>query len=294
MKGIILAGGHGTRLYPLTLATSKQLLPVFDKPMIYYPLSSLMLAGIRDILIISTPHDLPSFQKTLRDGHDFGLRLSYAEQPRPEGIAQAFIIAADHVGSDKVALALGDNILIGQGLPETLRRAAKLEAGGIVFGYRVPDPERYGVIEFDKGGRALSIAEKPKRPKSNWAVIGLYFYDNRVIDIARNLKPSKRGELEITDVNLAYLERGELMVEQLSRGLAWFDAGTHNSLMEAGEFVRTIRNRTGLQIACLEEIALDAGWLTVADVERRLTKIGASDYGQYLRQLLADRASGLA
>jgi len=289
MKGIILAGGHGTRLYPLTLAISKQLLPVFDKPMIYYALSSLMLAGIRDVLVISTPHDLPSFQKVLGDGANFGVRLTYAEQPRPEGLAQAFIIGADHIGADSVALALGDNLLFGQGLQLALQRAASLTSGGLVFGYHVPDPQRYGVVEFDKSGRALSIAEKPANPKSNWAVIGLYFYDHRVVDIARRLTPSKRGELEITDINATYLSRGELQVERLSRGYAWLDAGTHDSLIEAGEFVRTIQHRTGLQIACLEEIALDKGWLEPGDVMRRAQKLAASDYGRYLRRLVEER-----
>jgi len=289
MKGIILAGGHGTRLYPLTLAISKQLLPVFDKPMIYYALSSLMLAGIRDVLVISTPHDLPSFRKVLGDGANFGVRLTYAEQPRPEGLAQAFIIGADHIGADSVALALGDNLLFGQGLQLALQRAASLTSGGLVFGYHVPDPQRYGVVEFDKSGRALSIAEKPANPKSNWAVIGLYFYDHRVVDIARRLTPSKRGELEITDINATYLSRGELQVERLSRGYAWLDAGTHDSLIEAGEFVRTIQHRTGLQIACLEEIALDKGWLEPGDVMRRAQKLAASDYGRYLRRLVEER-----
>ena len=289
MKGIILAGGHGTRLSPLTLATSKQLLPVFDKPMIYYPLSSLMLAGIRDILIISTPHDLPLFRKALDDGTDFGIRLTYAEQPHPGGLAQAFIIGADHIGAGSVALALGDNLLFGQGLQVVLQRAAALTKGGVVFGYHVPDPERYGVVEFDKSGRALSIIEKPAQPKSNWAVIGLYFYDHRVVDIACGLKPSPRGELEITDVNAAYLARGELQVERLSRGFAWLDAGTHDSLIQSGEFVRTIQHRTGLQIACLEEIALDKGWLEPGDVMRRAQKLAASDYGRYLARLLEER-----
>src|SRR5262245_19518429 len=278
MKGIVLAGGHGTRLYPLTMATSKQLLPVFDKPMIYYPISTLMMASIRDILIISTPHDLPQFQRALGDGSDFGIKLSYAAQPRPEGLAQAFLEGAAQIGGDSVALALGDNLLFGQGLQLKLQHAAQLTAGGVVFGYHVPDPERFGVVEFDKSGRALSIVEKPQQPKSNWAVIGLYFYDNRVVDIARGLKPSQRGELAITEVNTTYLARGELQVERLSRGFAWLDAGTHDSLIEAGEFVRTIQHRTGLQIACLEEIALDKGWLEPGDVMRRAQKLAASDY----------------
>jgi glucose-1-phosphate thymidylyltransferase len=257
--------------------------------MIYYPLSSLMLAGINDILIISTPHDLPLFKKALGDGRDFGIKLSYAEQPQPQGLAQAFIIGANHIGGDSVALALGDNLLFGQGLQLVLQRASTLEKGGLVFGYHVPDPQRYGVVEFDKTGRALSIVEKPSNPKSNWAVIGLYFYDNGVVDIARNLKPSKRGELEITVVNAIYLEREELKVERLSRGFAWLDAGTHDSLIEAGEFVRTIQHRTGLQIACLEEIALDKGWLEPGDIIRRAEALKSSDYGRYLKQLLEDR-----
>ena len=289
MKGIILAGGHGTRLYPLTLSVSKQLLPVFDKPMIYYPLSTLMLAGIRDILIISTPHDLPNFQRALGDGSELGIRLTYAPQPKPEGLAQAFIIGADHVGKESVALALGDNILFGQGLHAVMNRAAALEKGGLVFGYHVPDPERYGVVEFDRDGKALSIVEKPKQPRSNWAVIGLYFYDNSVIDVARNLKPSPRGELEITDVNAIYLERGELAVERLSRGYAWLDAGTHDSLIQSGEFVRTIQQRTGLQIACLEEIAFDHGWMSAAHVAARAKRFSGSDYGAYLQRMLKER-----
>lgn len=289
MKGIILAGGHGTRLAPLTLAVSKQLLPVFDKPMIYYPISTLMMAGINDILIITTPHDLPAFRRALGDGSQYGIKLSYAEQPKPEGLAQAFIIGEKHIGKDKVALALGDNLLFGQGLQNVLLSASRLDTGGMVFGYHVPDPQRYGVVEFDKTGRALSIVEKPKAPKSNWAVIGLYFYDNRVVDIAKNLKPSARGELEITDVNARYLADGALQVQRLSRGLAWLDAGTHDSLIEAGEFVRTIQHRTGLQIACLEEIALDKSWLSPADVEARAAQLGGSDYGAYLRRVLAER-----
>ena len=288
MKGIILAGGHGTRLYPLTLSISKQLLPVFDKPMIYYPLSTLMLAGIRDILIISTPRDLPNFIRTLGDGSELGLRLTYAEQPEPKGLAQAFLIGASHIGKDSVALALGDNLLFGQGLQAVMKRAAKIDSGALVFGYHVPDPERYGVVEFDGEGRATSIVEKPKAPKSNWAVIGLYFYDNSVVDVARGLKPSARGELEITDVNAHYLAKGDLKVERLSRGYAWLDAGTHDSLIESGEFVRTIQHRTGLQIACLEEIAFDRGWMSAEKLAARAEKLRSSDYGAYLAQLLKE------
>ncbi len=290
MKGIILAGGYGTRLYPLTLSVSKQLLPVFDKPMIYYPLSTLMLAGIRDILIISTPHDLPNFQRVLGDGAEMGLNLSYAPQPKPEGLAQAFIIGADHVGGDSVALALGDNILFGTGLQNAMHRAADLKSGGLVFGYHVPDPQRYGVVEFDASGQATAIVEKPAAPKSNWAVIGLYFYDNSVIDIARNLKPSPRGELEITDVNAIYLRQGALAVERLSRGYAWLDAGTHDSLIQAGEFVRTIQQRTGLYIACLEEIAFDKGWMSESQLAARAGALAKSDYGAYLARVLKERA----
>jgi glucose-1-phosphate thymidylyltransferase len=289
MKGIILAGGHGTRLYPLTLSISKQLLPVFDKPMIYYPLSTLMLAGIRDILIISTPRDLPMFERALGDGGDFGVNITYAAQPKPEGLAQAFIIGASHIGKDPVALALGDNLLFGQGLQAVMQNAAALKEGGLVFGYHVPEPQRYGVVEFDAQGNVKSIAEKPKQPKSNWAVIGLYFYDNKVVDIARGLKPSARGELEITDVNNHYLKAGALKVERLSRGYAWLDCGTHDSLIESGEFVRTIQHRTGLQIACLEEIALDKGWLSASQVAARAEKLKSSDYGVYLKQLLKER-----
>jgi len=290
MKGIILAGGYGTRLYPLTLSVSKQLLPVFDKPMIYYPLSTLMLAGIRDILIISTPHDLPNFQRVLGDGAEMGLNLSYAPQPKPEGLAQAFIIGADHVGGDSVALALGDNILFGTGLQNAMHRAADLKSGGLVFGYHVPDPQRYGVVEFDASGQATAIVEKPAAPKSNWAVIGLYFYDNSVIDIARTLKPSPRGELEITDVNAIYLRQGALAVERLSRGYAWLDAGTHDSLIQAGEFVRTIQQRTGLYIACLEEIAFDKGWMSESQLAARAGALAKSDYGAYLARVLKERA----
>jgi glucose-1-phosphate thymidylyltransferase len=292
MKGIILAGGHGTRLYPLTLAVSKQLLPVFDKPMIYYPLSTLMLAGIREILIISTPNDLPNFRRVLGDGSNFGISLSYAEQPKPEGLAQAFIIGADHVGRDGAALALGDNILVGQGLHASMAQAAQMKSGALVFGYHVPDPERYGVVEFDAANRATSIVEKPKAPRSNWAVIGLYFYDNSVIDVARNLKPSPRGELEITDVNAHYLRQGQLQVQKLSRGYAWLDAGTHDSLIQAGEFVRTIQQRTGLHIACLEEIALDHGWIEASRVAERAKALQSSDYGAYLHRVLREREAG--
>lgn len=284
MKGIVLAGGSGTRLHPLTIGISKQLLPVYDKPMIYYPLSLLMLAGVQDILVISTPHDLPLFQRSLGDGSMFGIRLSYAEQPRPDGLAQAFTIGADHIKDDRVALVLGDNIVYGHGLSKVLRTAASRTSGASVFAFHVPDPERYGVVEFDGGGRAISIVEKPAVPQSNWAVIGLYFYDNSVVEVARNLKPSARGEYEITDVNKHYLERGALSVECLGRGHAWFDAGTHDSLMEAGEFVRTIEHRTGFYVACLEEIAFMQGWLSREALAERAAALGKTAYGAYLRQ----------
>jgi glucose-1-phosphate thymidylyltransferase len=277
MKGIILAGGHGTRLYPLTLSVSKQLLPVFDKPMIYYPLSTLMLAGIREILVISTPQDLPNFRRVLGDGSDFGISLSYAEQPKPDGLAQAFIIGEKHIGRDGAALALGDNLIFGQGLHATMAEAASIKSGGLVFGYHVPDPERYGVVEFDADNRATSI--------------GLYFYDNSVVDVARNMKPSPRGELEITDVNAHYLRQGNLQVRKLSRGYAWLDAGTHDSLIQAGEFVRTIQQRTGLHIACLEEIALDQGWIDAGRVAARAAALKSSDYGAYLRRVLKERGA---
>jgi glucose-1-phosphate thymidylyltransferase len=285
MKGIILAGGSGSRLYPLTLGTSKQLLPVYDKPMVYYPLSTLMLAGIRDILVISTPQDLPSFERLLGDGHQFGINLAYAEQSRPEGLAQAFTIGKHFIGGDSVALALGDNIIYGHGLQKILLNAARQKHGAFVLGYGVSDPERYGVVELDIDGRPLNIEEKPARPKSRWAIPGLYFYDNRVVDIASELKPSGRGELEITDVNLQYLEWGELHVECLGRGYAWLDAGTHDSLVEASEFVRTIQHRAGLQVACLEEISYQNGWLDHEQLTERAGTLGGGRYAQYLKDL---------
>jgi glucose-1-phosphate thymidylyltransferase len=293
MKGVILAGGAGTRLYPATLAVSKQMLPVYDKPMIYYPLGVLMLAGIKDILIISTPRDLPQFQQLLGDGSNYGIALSYAEQPQPNGLAEAFIIGKPFVGRDPAALILGDNIFYGHGLPDLCRQAAKRETGATVFGYRVHDPERYGVVEFDrKTGQAISIEEKPAKPKSNWAVTGLYFYDNEVVDIAASLKPSKRGELEITDVNRIYMERGRLNVERLGRGFAWLDTGTHDSLHEASAFVKTIEQRQGSKVMCPEEIALELGWLTPAAVVDRAAKLGKTGYADYLRARAAEFADG--
>ncbi|WP_079213453.1 glucose-1-phosphate thymidylyltransferase RfbA [Brucella pituitosa] len=285
MKGIILAGGSGTRLYPLTIAVSKQILPIYDKPMIYYPLSVLMLAGIRDILVISTPHDLPLFQKLLGDGGEFGINFSYAEQAHPNGLAEAFIIGREFIGDDSVAMILGDNIYFGDGLSELSQLSSNPMKGGTVFAYRVDDPQRYGVVEFDnKTGQAISIEEKPEKPKSHWAVTGLYFYDNQVVDIARSIKPSARGELEITTVNNVYLERGELNVQRFGRGYAWLDTGTHDSLHEASSFVQTIEKRQGIKIACPEEIGLDKGWLSREAVLERAAKLGKTEYAAYLRR----------
>ncbi len=286
MKGIILAGGSGTRLYPITMSVSKQLLPIYDKPMIYYPLSTLMLAGIREILVITTPQDQAQFQRLLGDGSRYGLRIEYAAQPSPDGLAQAFIIGREFVGSDDVALILGDNIFHGHGLPDDLRRAAERQEGATVFAYQVRDPERYGVVEFDADGRAISLEEKPRQPRSVWAVTGLYFYDNRVLDVARELKPSARGELEITDVNRTYLEWGALHVEKLGRGVAWLDTGTHESLQQASSFIQTLQERQGLMVACLEEIAYHLGWITAADVARIAEPMKKNDYGRYLLRML--------
>jgi glucose-1-phosphate thymidylyltransferase len=291
MKGIILAGGSGTRLHPVTLAISKQLLPIYDKPMIYYPLSALLLSGIREILIISTPHDRPSFERLLGDGSQWGCSFSYAEQPSPDGLAQAFIIGKNFIGNDSVALALGDNIFFGHGFAEALRSAASRTEGATVFGYRVKDPERYGVVEFDAHGKAKHLVEKPKDPKSPYAVTGLYFYDNRVVDIANNLKPSPRGELEITDVNLQYLRDGQLHVELLGRGMAWLDTGTHESLLQACNFIQTLQERQGLMVACLEEIAYTMGFIDRAQLEKLIEGQKKSSYGQYLQGLLKSEHS---
>jgi glucose-1-phosphate thymidylyltransferase len=281
-KGIILAGGAGTRLHPITLGVSKQLLPIYDKPMVYYPLSVLMLSGVRDILVITTPEDQTGFQRVLGDGREFGIRLQYSVQPRPEGLAQAFTIGADFIGRDRVCLVLGDNIFFGQGFTPALRTAAARERGATVFAYKVKDPEQFGVVEFDAQMRAVSIEEKPSSPRSQFAVTGLYYYDNDVVEIARQVRPSARGELEISSINQAYLERGSLHVEMLGRGFAWLDTGTHESLLEAGSFVHTIERRQGFKIACLEEIALHQGWLDIAAVKARAQKFRKSEYGAYL------------
>lgn len=295
LKAIILAGGSGTRLHPLTLVASKQLLPVYDKPMIYYPLSTLMLAGIREVLIISTPHDVPRFQELLGDGAHVGLDIHYAVQPKPEGLAQAFVIGADFIGDDHVALILGDNLFYGHGLANTLQRAARNTTdGATIFGYYVRDPERYGVVEFDGNGRVVGLEEKPKKPRSNYAVPGLYFYDNKVVDMARKLKPSARGELEITDINATYLRQGKLRVEFLGRGTAWLDTGTHTSLLQAANFIEAVEQRQGLKIGCIEEVAWRMGFIDDTQLLRLAEPLRKSDYGSYLTQLVHDSAAPTA